>query len=755
MADLNAATLKDVQDFYHRWYVPNNATLVIAGDFDPAQARGWIEKYFGEIPRGANVVRATPRPAALKVTKSLMYEDSFDKLPRLTLAWPTVAVTDTDAAALEILFGLLVDGRDSPMTKTLVDELKVTDEVSGGQDLGEIASVGAIEVRAFDGIALDRVQTGIDTGFRRFEQQGIDPAALARIKTAQEAAIYARLQTVEGKVDAIARADAASGQIDFTDRMIVRLRAVSADDVMRVYRRYIADRPHVALSIVPRGQAKLALANATPHAINEEQIVQGAEQAVDQTAGGEPKYTRTPSKIDRTVEPPFGPEPRVKVPAIWHAKLADGLAVSGVIDNELPVAQFALSLDGGQLLDDPAKPGAANLFARMMMRGTAKRTPAELENALKTLGATVEVDAQPERIVVTGTTLARNFAATVALVREMLLEPRWDPAELALVKDAVVAEIADNSAEPRELADRVMDTVTYGPDHILSRDILGTEASVAALTLGDLKAYAAKLSPASARFRVAGAVDQATTTAALTPLAAGWTTETSAVPTYAAPMPPTKATLYFYDVPDAKQSMLLFGAPSLRRADPDYFRAMAANFILGGGGFASRLTQEVREGKGYTYGVRSAFTGRGHDGAFQIGSPVRANVTLEAAALIKQIVADYPVTFTAADLTVTRNFLIKSRAIQFEALSDKLDMLAVIGDYGLSDDFPAREGKMLDELTLESIRAIAAKYIQPNHMTYVVVGDARTQMGRLDPMGLGKPIAANALLADEVGAVSK
>ncbi|MES2057862.1 MAG: pitrilysin family protein [Pseudomonadota bacterium] len=752
MADLNAATLKDVQGFYHRWYVPNNATLVIAGDFEPAHARNWIEKYFGEIPRGADVPRAAPRPAMLKATKSLMYEDSFAKLPRLTLTWPTVAVTNTDAAAIGVLFDLLVDGRDSPMTRTLVDELKLTDEVSGGQDEGEIASTGQIDVRAFDGVALDRVRAGIDAGFKRFDKDGIDPAALARVKTAQEAAFYAALQTVEGKAEAIARAEAASGQIDFVDRRIAQLRAVTADDVLRVYRRYISAQPHIALSIVPKGQARLALAKATPQLIAEEKIVQGAEQAVDQTAGGEPAYARTPSKIDRTIEPPFGPEPKVRAPAIWHAILANGLAASGVVDTELPVAQFALSLDGGQLRDDPARPGAANLFAQLMTRGTAKRTPAELENALKTLGAKVAANAKAERIIVSGTTLARNFAPTMALIREMLLEPRWDQAELALVKDAVVAEIADNSAEPRALAHRVMDKVTYGPDHILSRDILGTEASVTALTMRDLQDYAAKLAPANARFRVAGAVDQAIVSAALAPLATGWTARPTPVPAYPAPAPPTRPALYFYDIPDAKQSALLFGAPSLRRADPDYFPAMAANFILGGGGFASRLTQEVREGKGYTYGVRSAFAGYGQGGMFQIYSPVRANVTLEAAALINKIVADYPATFTAADLTVTRNYLIKSRAIQFEALSDKLDMLAVIGDYGLPDDYPAREGKMLDEMTRDSVRAIAAKYIQPGHMTYVVVGDAKTQMARLDALGLGKPIAANALLATAAGA---
>ena len=183
--------------------------------------------------------------------------------------------------------------------------------------------------------------------------------------------------------------------------------------------------------------------------------------------------------------------------------------------------------------------------------------------------------------------------------------------------------------------------------------------------------------------------------------------------------------------------MFAFGYPALRRADPNYYPAFVSNYILGGGSFASRLTQQLRESKGYTYGIRSGFTGGERYGTFQITSGVRANVTLEAAELTRKIVADYPSTFTAADLDVTKSFLTKSRARAFETLGAKLDYLGSVADYDLPGDYPRIEQGIVDAMTVDRVKAIAARQFRPNAMTYVVVGDAATQAKRLEALRLG------------------
>ncbi|MBM3928465.1 MAG: insulinase family protein, partial [Sphingomonadales bacterium] len=618
MKDLDAAQLSDVQEFYRRWYTPNNSTLTIAGDFDPAQAKAWVEKYFGEIARGAPAARPRPQPVTLNASKSIAYEDSYAKLPQLSIAWPTVGVGHPDAVAIEMLGDLLTEGREAPLTKLLVEDKKLTDKVDIGNWDSEIAGESVLAVRAFPGVTLDQVKAAVDQGLVQFR---VDPAALARVKTLREAAIYRQLGDVDGKATAIARYEAQTGDPNFLDTYLTRLRALTPADIDRVFRRYVYQRPNVSVSAVPKGKASLALTGATMVTPVTEPIVQGAEAAVDQNAG-RTAYARTPSKIDRTREPPFGPAPTVTPPTPWQITAANGVAVSGIEDRELPVVRFTLSVDGGQRLDAGAKPGTATLLARMLTRGTARRTPAELEKALQALGARIDASVDRERLLVSGTTLARNYDATLALFREILLEPRWDANELTLAKAAVTARIADNKSDPQALAMRVTNVVSYPQGSLLAQDILGTPDSIAALTLDDLKAAYASLSPRAARFRVAGAVTQAQTAAALAPLAAAWTTPPTALAALPAPTKPDAARLYFYDVPDAKQSLLMFSTPTVRRADPDYYPLHVANYILGGGGFASRLTQEVREGKGYTYGIRSGQQGWRSEGRWTLSSPV-------------------------------------------------------------------------------------------------------------------------------------
>ncbi len=740
LADLDAATLSDVQGFYRRWYTPNNSTLVIAGDFDPDQARAWVQRYFGEIPRGPEASVPEARPAGLSETRRLRHEDNLATLPQLTLAFPTVEKGHPDEAALDVLVNLLTDGKEAPLTAVLVDEAKLTDEVGGFTGADQIAGGVTLQVTAFDGVDLDAVSAALAQGFARFESQGVDPAALERVKTVAEAGFYTQLGSVLGKGAALARYDLYGTT---PDRELAALKAVTADDVTRVYATYIKDRPFVATSFTPRGQAALALEGSTVAAVVEEPIVQGAEAAVDPRAETA-TYTRTPSSFDRTVEPPFGDPAVVASPTIWTATLANGLEVSGIENSETPLAYFELSIDGGRLFDDPDKPGAAALLARMMDRGTRDRTPAELENAFKSLGAVVNVTAGDERFILSGRTLSRNFGATLDLVEEMLFQPRWDPTELDLAKAATIAQIQAARAQPNAIAGRAYSLIAYGPDHILSRGAQGTETSVAALTMDDLKAYLeTNLAPNHARFRVVGAVDQGAATAALADLGQRWTRRDPAMRTYPAPTPPQQSQIYFYDLPNASQSVLAFGYPALTRADPDFYPATVMNYILGGGGFASRLTQQMREGAGYTYGVRSGFAGGGDIGQFLLTSGVRSNVTLEAAQMARDIMRDYGTTFTEADLTVTRSALSKSRARAFETAGAKLDVLEAIGDDGLPADYLTREAQVIEEMTVERIQALAARYVRTDGMIYVVVGDAATQAARLEGLGYGPVVMIN------------
>jgi len=739
LEDLQNATLDDVKEFYRLWYVPNNVTLVIAGDFDPAQARKWVEKYFSEIKRGAPMQAMAKRPGVVKETVKLAHEDNFAKLPELTMAWPTVEDLHPDSYALEVLAEYLSDTKRAPFYQVLVEDDKLAPAVQMGNQTAELAGQFMLKVRAFEGKPLDDVAASIDKAFAKFEKEGISERDLNRIKAGLETRFYNSVSSVLGKSALLAEYNYLTGNPGHIEEGIRKTLAVSTADVRRVYDTYIKGQPYVATSFVPKGKLALALSGSSKADVVEEKVVQGAENAVDPSAHAE--YAKTPSKIDRSKEPPYGPAPVVKVPQVWETRLANGMRVVGIENNEVPLVQFDIAIDGGLLLDKPEKVGVANLMARLMTQGTAKKTPQELEEAIQQLGASINVFARSEDVRIGVTTLARNYGATLDLVEEILLQPRWDEKEFALIKQSVLSQIRQQEAEPNAVASLNFGKLVYGKDDPRSRNILGTVESVNAITIDDLKDYyRANVSPSVARMHVVGALPKATVTRSLAELNHEWKAKPVALPAAVQAPAPGPARVYFVDVPDAKQSVLRIGYRALAATDADFYPATVANYILGGGGFASRLTQQLREGKGYTYGINSSFAGSDSAGPFTIASGVRSNVTLESAHLVKQVLQDYPATFTAADLETTKNFLVKSNARAFETAAAKLGMLDNISKYGWRADYVKQREGIVKAMTLPQVQSLSQKYLDPSNMVWLVVGDAKTQLPRMRELGFEEPV---------------
>ena len=739
LEDLQNAKVEDVKEFFRLWYVPNNVTLVLAGDFDPVQARKWVEKYFSEIKRGETIKPMAKRPGLVKQTVKLAHEDTFAKLPELTMAWPTVEELHPDSYALEVLAEYLSQTKRAPFYKVLVEDSKLTPRVQISNYTSELAGQFMLSVRAFEGKPLDSVAAAIDTAFAKFEQEGIAEKDLNRIKAGLETRFYNSMSSVLGKSALLAEYNYLTGNPGYVEQGVKKVLAVTTADVRRVYDAYIKGKSYVATSFVPKGKLALALSGSAKAEVVEEKVVQGAEDAVDPSANA--AYTKTPSKFDRSKEPAYGAALAVKVPTVWDTTLANGIRVHGIQNSEVPLVQFDIAIDGGQLLDRLDKVGVANLMARLMTQGTAKKTPPELEEAILQLGATINVSARTEDVRISVTTLARNYSATLALVQEMLLEPRWDEKEFTRIKQSVLSQIRQQEAEPNAVAASSYSKLIYGNDNIRSRNILGTAETVNAITIDDLKQYYhAHLSPSVARMHVIGALPKAAVARSLDQLARNWKAKPVALPPASAPAAPLPAKVYFVDVPDAKQSVLHIGYRALPVTNPEFYPASVTNYILGGGGFASRLTQQLREGKGYTYGINSGFSGSKSAGPFTIASGVRSNVTLESTQLVKQILQDYSKTYSEADLATTKNFLIKSNARAFETSGAKLDMLESVSKYGWPASFVKDREQIVKAMTLPQIQALSQKYLDPSKMVWLVVGDAKTQLPRMKELGYGEPV---------------
>jgi zinc protease len=739
LEDLDAARLSDVKQFYSRWYVPNNVTVTISGDFDPVIAKQLVKKYFAEIPRGEAVKPIAPRAGILKSNKSLFHEDNFAKVPRLSMVWPTVEKYHADSYALNILSTYLSQGKRAPLNEVLIDEMKLTSNVSMFYYAKEIAGEMYLTIDANPNEDLDVLKPAIAKGFERFEKDGISEDDLKRIKAGLEVSFYGGIQSVLGKAIQLGEYNVFTGDPGFIKKDIQRIQAVTSKDVKRVYNSYIKGKHFLATSIVPKGQLDLSLEGATLAQVVEETILKVAEKAAE----FDPKartFTPTASSFDRSIEPDFGKAYTLPSPTIWRDDLSNGISVTGIESGETPLVYFSLLLDAGRDRGDINKPAVASLTADLMNKGTATKTTADLEDAIKALGSNISINAGNDGTYIEGSTLARNFDSTIALLTEMLLEPRWDAEELAILIRSKRNQLEQGKGNPNVISSREARKLRYDNNHMFHYLSYGTIDKLNVVKIDDLKAfYNAYYKPSRAKLRIVGDVNAKVVAASFAPLQKNWQGQSSESASLAQAKPVEKSTVYFYDIPGAKQSVLNLSRPSLNATHVDLPSTQAMNFMLGGI-YTSKLNTELRVNKGYTYGIGSRFRPTLDRGNFSIGSSVRSNVTKDSILLIRDIVERYGKEFTETDLVTMKSALLRGQALTNETLSDKLNMVSEISTYSYADDFKVLNAKQIEAMTLNRFKQLAEEYLRPDAWNYLVVGDAETQVEGLNALGLGAPV---------------
>jgi len=737
MEDLTSASVENVRAFHKKFYSPNNATLVISGDINTEEVKALVEKYFGEIPSGENIEKRGPMPITLASTVKLYHEDNFAKAPQLTMVFPTVERFSKDSYALNFLGDLLANTKKAPLYVVLVKEKKLTSRVMTRNGSQELAGSFTLSVAANPGVNLTDVENAIFEGLAKFEKDGFNEEDLIRIKAGYETRFYNSFASVQGKAFQLAEYTMNTGNPDYYKNDLAAIQSVTMADVKAVYEKYIKGKNFVETSFVPKGEANLIVGGSINAGIVEEDVTKAAEVKADAIA--EEAVVKTPTKFDRTVMPHIGPDPEVTIPKPWSGSLSDGMKIWGIMQNELPLVQYSIVIDGGHMLDNPEKAGVANLVASMMNEGTKNKTPEQLEDAIGLLGASIRVSSGNEDISINVSSLVRNFEKTLALVEEILLEPRWDEEQFALAKSRIINGIKRNAASPDYLASRTLNKLMFG-DNILAIDASGTEASVTAITMDDLKDYYNKyFSPSIAKFLVVGDVDQLKVEAALAGLNQKWQAKEVVIPEIKVPGPPEKSQIYFVDVPGAKQSVISIGTPSIPRSNPDFYAATVTNYKLGGS-FNGVFNLILREEKGFTYGARSGFSGAKNYGSFTASSRVRTNSTLESVTIFKTEMEKYRANVPQEYVDFTKSSLLKGNALRYETLGSLLGMLNTMTSYGLPADYIKQDEAFVRGLTVEKQLELANKYIDPSKMYYVVVGDAKTQLKELEKVGLGKPI---------------
>ena len=739
IADLHGVTVDDIKQFYRKYYAPNNATLVVAGDFDRREVEAMIRKYFGEIPAREEVEPVRPIPVQLEKTSKYVLEDRFANAPGLEMNFSGAEQFHPDAYPLRILALLLSYGKNAPFYKVLVEDNKLASYVNVASSSLELSGQVSVSVKAYKETDLNTVYRGIQEAFERFEQEGIRDNDLERVKIMQETMLYNVMMSLESKTQALARNNVFAGR---PDQMVIDLahyQAVTKEEVMRVYRKYVRGKHFVALSTVPQGQTSLALTGSVVVRPDEDSPV-GQKLVADEGAvTDDDPYEYTPSVFDRSVEPPLlANTPESAMPPVWTGEMSNGMKVKGMAYTELPVVQFAVYLNSGMLCEPKGKSGLARLTAAVLNCGTRTKTPEELEVALGLLGARVSFGVSTERMQLSGSCLKKNFPQVLRLVEEMLLEPRWDETALELARKRMIGNIRQSSTEPKVLARHVFRQMMYGPENVLSNSALASEKEVAAITMEDIKTfYKTHIVPGQATFDFVGGYEKKEVMKFLQPLARTWTTGGASQERLNLNFMAPQAKVYYVDYPGAKQSYILLGCPAMPKASNDYYPAKMVNQLLGASSNAL-LFDVLRLQHGYTYGAYSFFDCGKYANEFRATSSVQAAYTLEAMQLFKSCISTYGEQFTEQSLVKTKDAMFKENAAAFEMPDARLDLLSEMTVDGLPVDDLKRQEQLLKRMTLPEAKACIRNWLDYDRMFFVVVGDAASQLDRIRKSGLGE-----------------
>jgi zinc protease len=708
--DLTAASMDDVKALFRQYYIPNNASLVIAGDFDTKKARAWVEKYFGPIPRGAAVVR--PKPPAPKLSAEIRKSVEDDvPLPRLYMVWHTVPRFAGDDTALSMLGSVLSSGRNSRLQSNLIYGKQLAQDVGAFQQSREIAGAFQVTSTARPGKSLDEIEKEILAEIERIKKEPPTADEMARaLNQIESQAVYA-LQTVFGRADQMNNYFITRGRPDYFQQNLDEFRKVTAADVQRVAQTYLTDKKLV-MSFVRR---------------------QGAAQSVAQNSANTPTSTAAKQKQepDSSKLPKPGPDPKFVLPKIEKNKLSNGLEVWLVRQNELPIVSMNLVVKTGGTANP--KGGVAGMAANLLDDGTKTRSVTEISKQLQSIGAQLGTGSDWDSSNVSLLTLTRNLDSALDIFSDVVVNPTFPATEFEVQRRRAAVAFLQRKNNANAIANVAYSSLLYGKDHPYGRSLAGDEESLKTLTRDDLqKFYESYYRPNNSVLIVVGDVEAKVLMPKLEKAFANW--KAASVTATAVPPAPRfeQPGIYIIDRPGAAQSVVTIGQVGVDRSNPDYFSLLVMNSILGGQ-FSSRVNMNLREDKGYTYGARSGWSFRKGAGPFSASADVQTAVTSESVQeFMKElngIRGSIPV--TQKELEYNKQSIIRRYPGAFETVGQISNQLSNLVVFGLPDSYFNEYIAKVNAVTVADVNRVANKYLDPSKMAILIVGDRKAIEGKL------------------------
>ncbi len=722
--DLTNASLDDVKEFFRTYYTPNNLSLVIAGDFEPGEAKRLVEKYFADIPPGPALDRPAKWIPRLDAEKLVQVNDRVS-LERVYIGWPGAEYFSAGDATLDITARILSDGLSSRLNRALVYDRQIATNVTAFNISGEIAGLFVVQATARPGSSLAEIETIVAEEIGKLATDGPTAAEVDRAKNKQEAEFISGLERVGGfggKADVLNKYNIFTGDPGKLEADLARTRAVTPAAVRAAVSEWLNTRNRAVIRF--HSEKSVRPANAMT--------------------------------LDRSQQPPLGADRPFVAPAVKSTKLENGLEVLVVERDDLPKLNVTVVTRAGAVADPAGKAGVAQLTTTVIDLGTKTRNALQVEEAFADLGTTLTGGAGRESARVGLDVLKRNLSPALAILADVAQNATFPEREVAREKKRLLDAIAQQDRDANALATRIRPMLAFGPEHPYGRPVQGLRGTVEKITREDLVAFhQAWWKPGSSAVIFAGDVTLAEATALAKQYFGVWTGGAAPLITVPPAAGAPAARVYIVDRPDAAQTVVSQWLSAPERTSPDYDALKLADAVWGGGGFGTRLNLNLREGKGYSYGVFSNLALMRHAGLWSAAGGVQTDKTRESVVEfdreMKALAGAKPI--TEQEFATARERRLRGYAQQFESLGRLSQQVGDNWILGLPPTELQREYDATNTASLAQTLAAAKKYAKPDAASLLLVGDRakiepairELQLGEIVVLDAeGKPVAGAA-----------
>jgi zinc protease len=690
--DLTAASVEDVSDFFKTYYTPNNLSLAITGDFDVAEAKRLIAKYYGPIPPGPALNRPRHWIPALDAPKVVEVNDHVPQ-ERSYLAWPSPALFDPGDGELDLVSLILTDGLSARLNQTLVYDKQLCSNVVSFQNSNEMAGVFAMWATARPGASLAQIEQTIAGEISRLAKEGPSADELNRAKAKWEFGFVSGLERIGGfggQADLLNQYNTFFGDPNLFAADLQRHQKVTAGDIRREVSRWLDTPNRLVVRFHPENSAR-----------------------------------PTVSEVDRSKPPALGAERPFQTPEVKSARLDNGMQILVVERKDLPKVAVTLATRAGSGHDPQGKEGLASLEVQVMRRGTRTRKAIEIDATLGSLGTGIGGAAAPEASSLGMEVLRRNLPAALGILADVARDPSFPADEVEREKKKRLDALSQANNNPNAIAQRVGPGLLFGPNHPYGRPPQGFQSTVEKISPEDLtRFHDAYWKPGSSALVFAGDITLADAEDLARRNFGPWSGGAAPALSVPAPQPMGPGKVFLVDRPDAAQTVVSEILPGPSRSAADYYSLSLAGTVWGGGA-AARLGSNIREDKGYSYGVFSFTNAYSRYGSWIASGGVQTNKTTESLVEfqkeLKFIAGEKPV--SEKELTDARNNRVRGYAQQFESLGRVAQLVEDLWTTSLPMTELQRQLEELQQATRQAVTAAAEKYAAPSRATLLLVGD--------------------------------